>query len=137
MRTLQESIIGRRGSQQGRSKSKELKCFEDLEYGDIVIIQNRALSGSKYYIYLPKGICYLLFNRTLLREDAFVTCNLNNKMVPLSYWKADGFNHFDFPFFTRKSAEIVSREGHVQEYYSIKTEGDVKRIFDKYNLPIS
>lgn len=134
MKTLLESIIGRRGSSI-RSKSKDLKSFGDLEYGDIVIIQNRATRGSKYFIYLPKEICYFLFNN--LREDAFVTCNLNDKLVPLSYWKADGFNYYNFPIFTRGAAEIVSYEGHVQEYNSIKTREDVKRIFDKYNLPIS
>ena len=135
MKTLQESIIGRRGSHR-HFKLKELRCFGDLEYGDIVIIQNHIFPGSKYYIYLPKGICYLLFN-TRLREDAFVTCNRNNNLVPITYWKADGFNHYDFPLFTRGNAEIVSYEGHVQEYNSIKTPEDVKLIFDKYNLPIS
>lgn len=136
MKTLLESIIGRRGSSI-RSKSKDLKSFGDLEYGDIVIIQKRMVPdrGGKYFIYLPKEICYLLFNN--LREDVFVTCNLNDKLVPLSYWKADGFNNYGFPFFEKGAAEIVSYEGHVQEYNSIKTREDVKRIFDKYNLPIS
>jgi len=134
MKTLQESIIGRKGSSI-RSKSKALRCFGDLEYGDIVIIQNYSRRDSKYYIYLPKEICSPLFN--FLREDAFVTCNLNDKLVPLSYWKADGFNYYGFPLFAAGAAEIVSYEGHVREYNSIKTQVDVKRIFDKYNLPIS
>ena len=116
MRHISESIIGRKGGAYKPAKIPgNIYDGQDLEYGDVVTIANT------HFIYLPtpqvpwwkysmpKAQNVLVrFNSSYASPHASYTCDLTH----------------DYKFVR-----------HVREYKYIKTPEDLKRVFDKYNIP--
>jgi len=120
MRTLQESIIGRKGTPYRKPIPKS---FDDLEYGDFIEISG-IFGGT--FLYVPHSVSDIYFNNNV---DAFIR--------PSDYWTAETFK-FSFPYHnTDKTHKIEKIIGSVSEneYSNLKTKKDVSHLFNKYNIP--
>ena len=134
MKSIKESIIGRRGV------PRELHKFNDLRYGDFVTVEIPA--NNNYigvFLYVPDDIAKLVcdlrhgpygFGRFISAKkftDEYVVPGIN-----ASYFK-DNFPECpeDDEFFYSK---ITSKIGHTEEYKSIKDKKDVVDIFRKYRF---
>lgn len=126
MKSIIESIIGRKG------ESKVLRSFKDLRYGDVVEIYDDGDEvNTCIYIYMPlKNI------KQILREyDGFVTWN--NDVGSISYWPSSNFEQ-RFPNHKHywDSVKITRYVTHINEWQSISDGDDIKKLFNKYNIPI-
>ncbi len=118
MRTLSESIIGRKGVDYKPSKNPgNIYDGQDLEYGDIVTIDHTT----KHFIYLPTSQVQWWKYSMPKAQNVLVRYNSSFASIPASY--TCDLTH-DYKFVR-----------HVREYRNIKTPEDLKRIFDKYNIP--
>lgn len=121
MRTLQESIIGRKGAYR---KGIIPKSLDDLEYGDLIEISGQF---GGVFLYVPQHVVNKIFVNEV-NEDAFIE--------PSSYWRAGEFS-ISFPYNSRKSHRIEKIIGSVREdeYNNLETKNDLSRLFKKYNIP--
>lgn len=122
MKTLSESIIGRKGAYR---KDIIPKSFYDLEYGDFVEISG-DLEGA--FLYIPQHIANNLFNAKGDMGDVFVRYS--------DFLWAGLFKSF-FPYNYIREAKIerIIRSTDEDEYKNLKTRNDVSRLFKKYNIP--
>jgi len=117
MRHISESIIGKRGGDYKSSKIPgDLYPGRDLEYGEIVVLNGT----NTYYICLPTKQCIgwwrdsgpraqtALIRYSSINHQACYRCDLTS----------------DYKFVR-----------YIREYKNIHTIDDLKRIFDKYNIP--
>jgi len=119
MKTLSESIIGRKGAYR---KDIIPKSFDDLEYGDFVKISG-DFGGT--FLYVPHHVTNTVFN---VDTDGFIR--------PSDYWTTLSYISY-FPYNFRKSHKIERIIGQVSkyEYENLKTKNDVSRLFNKYKMP--
>jgi len=131
MKSITESIIGRRGV------SGKLHKFDDLKYGDFVVIDMPAEQKMFDCLYVPEYIAMKVISYPGPTDDfgRFICVDHNGKDI--SSFRADKFVD-DFPdcpeddeFFYSK---IVNKIGHTEEYVSLKDRKDVINLFKKYNL---
>jgi hypothetical protein len=132
MKSIKESIIGRKGV------SGKLHKFNDLKYGDIVVIDIPDKRKMFDCIYVPEYIAMKVISDNPGPTDdfgRFICIDPNGKDV--GSFRADRFVD-DFPncpeddeFFYSK---ITNKIGHAKEYVSLKDEKDVINLFMKYNL---
>lgn len=120
MKTLSESIIGRKGI--SYQKDRIPKSFDELEYGDFIEISG-DFGGT--FLYVPHSVTNMIFN---FDEDTFIR--------PSDYWKTGSYRS-SFPYNYRKSHKIERIIGQASkyEYENLKTKNDVSRLFNKYNMP--
>jgi len=124
MRTLSESIIGRKGSYKSSSKIPgRFYLARDLEYGDIV------KAAFEYYIYLPVAQ-HLHWWMGATATQRIIS---SQSGIPVRYNST-----------TSRGASLLSVDpsifkyefvGYAEEYKDIKTPEDLKAVFDKYNIP--
>ena len=132
MKSIKESIIGRRGV------SGKLHKFDDLKYGDIVIIDMPDERKMFECIYVPEHIAMKVISYSPGPTDnfgRFISIDPNGRDI--TYFRADKFVN-DFPdcpeddeFFYSK---ITSKIGHTEEYVSLEDKRDVISLFKKYKL---
>lgn len=139
MKQLKEALIGRSNEKNSSTRIKNLRSFNDLEYGDIVrafsnLDEDDTIKGKDgycYYIYLPKKIVEDIVRFELVDDsvdsyvDSFITTDIG------LLWPAGDFKP-RFPRHVIYDVSIVSIEGHVNNYKSISTEADVIKILSKY-----
>ena len=119
MRTLSESIIGRKGGTYNSPKNPgDLYPGQDLEYGEIVV----PIGLNTYYICLPTEQCIGWWSKH--NEPRYQTvlvryCSINYSSA---CYTCD---------LTRKYRFVR----YIREYKNIKTPEDLRRVFDKYNIP--
>ena len=123
MKTLSESIIGRKGTPYRNRKGEIPKSLDDLEYGDFIEISG-DFGGT--FLYVPRHVTSTIFNDDV---DAFVK--------PSNYWTIGSYG-FSFPYSSRGSHKIERIIWSVREneYKNLKTRNDLFHLFDKYNIPI-
>lgn len=134
MKSIKESIIGRRGI------SRELHKFNDLRYGDFVTIE--IPSNHNYvgvFLYVPDDIAKLVCD---LRHGPygfgrFISAKkyIDEYVVP----EINAANFKDnFPECPKDKVNLYSKitnyNGHTEEYKSIKDKKDVVDIFKKYRF---
>lgn len=116
MKTLSESIIGRKGTYR---KDIIPESFYDLEYGDFIEISGR-FGGT--FLYVP-------YSAVFDAKDVFIR--------PSEYWQAESYND-SFPYDhinrTHKIERIIGQVSK-DEYENLKTKNDLSHLFDKYNMP--
>lgn len=119
MKTLSESIIGRKGTYR---KDIIPKSFDDLEYGDFIEISG-DLGG--VFLYVPHSVANMFFNAD---ADAFIR--------PSDYWSTLSYGSY-FPYNFGKAHKIERIIGSVSEneYNNLKTKNDVSHLFNKYKMP--
>lgn len=127
MKSITESIIGRKGV------SKALRSFKDLQHGDVVEIYDDENVGM--YIYMPLKNIKQISQDISQDYDGFVTWNNDDGVV--SYWPSSAFkqrfpNHKHF----WDSVKITRYVTHINEWQSISDGDDIKNLFNKYNIPI-
>jgi len=120
MKTLSESIIGRKGISYRKGIIPE--CFDDLEYGDFIEISG-DYGGT--FLYIPHHVTNVVFD---VDADAFIR--------PSDYWTTLSYDSY-FPYNFRKSHKIerIIGQASKDEYENLKTKNDVSRLFNKYNMP--
>lgn len=118
MKTLSESIIGRKGAYRNIIP----KSFDDLEYGDFVEISGN-FGGT--FLYVPHHVTNMVFN-----------VDVDGLIRPSDYWMTISYSS-SFPYNYRKTHKIERIIGWASkdEYENLKTKNDVSRLFDKYNMP--
>ena len=139
MRTLQESIIGRKGNLRN-----DLRSFSDLRYGDVLLIKlgstsAHSLSTTTCCLYLPEKITKQLFPqlpkflKDRLGRFVYFSGAFEDEMCS---FKASNYKD-NFPKDHLNSSEIIECINHIEEYdyLQLKTDQDVLELFDKYNLP--
>ena len=127
MKSIIESIIGRKGTSKGTSKL--LRSFKDLQYGDVVEIYSNG--DVDMYVYMP------LKNMKPQPQnfDGFVTWYKVTGGI-IGYWPSSEFEqrfpnhkHYD-------DVKITQYVTHINEWKSISSGDDIKKLFSKYNIPI-
>lgn len=136
MKTLIESIIGRRGRE---LMNLPVECENILVPGNVVTIKDGERKTTWDYIVLLKRSCKLLEKLDFVfSKYILLRCKRSNS-YGYSYW-ADVENTFigpKFPVSERfPQLNIINIKGTIpeSEIRSIKTADDLKRIFDVYNL---
>ena len=122
MKHINESIIGRKGSYKLSSKTPgQLYSARELEYGDIV------KAALEYYIYLPVAqhlYWWMSATQRIISSQPGIPVRYNSSINRgASLLTVDP---------SRYKYEFV---GYVKEYKNIKTPEDLRRVFDKYNIP--
>jgi hypothetical protein len=118
MKHINESIIGRRVVDYKPSKRPgNMYDGQDLEYGDVVTIDK----SETHFIYLPGSQVRWWKYSMPIAQSVLVRFNSYFKSPPASY-TCDLTHNYEF----------VRR---VREYKNIKTPEDLKRVFDKYDIP--
>ena len=128
MKSISESIIGR------KSTPKVLRSFKDLRYGDVIEINNELDGVTMAYIYMPMK----LIKRHTYNSydfDGFITYK-GNVNFRVSFWRSSEFirafpEHEDWGSLVKISRYIT----HINEWQSISGGDDIKKLFDKYNIP--
>ena len=120
MKTLSESIIGRKGI--SYRKGIIPKSLDDLEYGDFVEISG---DFGGIFLYVPHSVSNMVFGTN---RDTFIR--------PSDYWATLSYGSY-FPYNSRKSHKIerIIGQASKDEYENLKTKNDVSRLFNKYNMP--
>lgn len=118
MRHISESIIGRRGDYKSSKISGNIYSGQDLEYGDVVL-----WGSNTYYIYLPYSQCKSWWNKFSPRSKS--------QALLVRYSPSNNIYHACYNDDT-SNCKFVR---YISEYRNIKTPEDLKRIFDKYNIP--
>lgn len=116
MRHISESIIGRRGAYKSSKISGNIYGGQDLEYGDVVL-----WGSNTYYIYLPDSQWKLWWKSARPKPQELLVRYSPSNVHRACY-------NYDFTC----NYKFVR---HVGEYKTIHTIDDLKRIFDKYNIP--
>ena len=123
MKTLSESIIGRKGAYRKDIRKDIIpKSFDDLEYGDFIEISGKF---GGVFLYVPRHVTSAIFNADV---DAFIR--------PSDYWKVESYD-FSFPYNgmgTHKMEKIIWSVSE-NEYKNLKTKKDLSLLFNKYNIP--
>lgn len=118
-----KSIIGRKGI------AKVLRSFDDLRYGDVVEISDEGVTMA--HIYMPMNHIYYNYDYI----DGFVRYNSKNTRL-LSYWHASDFK-YSYPLHKEfDDVRIIRYITHINEWQSISSGDDIKKLFNKYNIPI-
>ena len=119
MKTLSESIIGRKGVSYRKDIIPER--FDDLEYGDFVEISG-GFGGT--FLYVPHHVTNIVFNADM---DGFIR--------PSDYWTTISYSS-SFQYNYRETHKIERIIGSVseKEYNNLKTKNDVSRLFKKYKM---
>jgi len=116
MKHISESIIGRKGGTYNSSKIPgDWYPGQDLEYGDIIVSNWKNM----YYICLPVKQCIGWWGR----YDG------PRAQTALIRYSPSGARY------TSNLASDYQFVRYIREYKNIKTPEDLKRIFDKYNIP--
>lgn len=119
MRHISESIIGRRGGDYKSSKIPgELYPGQDLEYGDIIAPDGMNV----YYICLPVEQCIGWWSKYDRPRAQTTLVRYSSTNVYRACYTCDLTRNYKFV-------------RYIREYRNIKTIEDLKRIFDKYNIP--
>lgn len=119
MRTLSESIIGRRGGAYKSSKTPgDLYPGQDLEYGDVVV----SNGINTYYICLPTKQCIKWWGKYAGPNAQTVLIRYSSSNVCQACYTCDLTRNYEFV-------------RYISEYRNIKTPEDLKTVFDKYNIP--
>ena len=117
MRSITESIIGKRGGDYKSSKIPgDLYLWQDLEYGDVVL-----WGANTYYIYLPYSQ-WKSWWKSSTRKPQELLVRYSPSNVHRACYNYDFTCNYKFV-------------RYVEEYKTIHTIDDLKRIFDKYNIP--
>ena len=117
MKHISESIIGKRGGDYKQSKTPgDLYPKQALEYGDIIVPSGM----NTFYIYLPVKQCG--WWDAAPRVQKFLV-----RYSPSNIYRACYFYNLK-----RRDYKFIR---YIREYQNIKTPEDLKRIFDKYNIP--
>lgn len=133
MKSITESIIGRRGA------PKELHKFNDLKYGDFVTIEVPEVGINNIYLYIPNNILNLPDVKS--DENGRFICpvytSYRQSDVVIDGMEASKFVK-NFPICPESAkyyyGEITKYNGHAEEYKSIKDKKDVVDIFRKYRF---
>ena len=122
MKTLSESIIGRKGTPYRNRKDEIPKSLDDLEYGDFIEISGKF---GGVFLYVPRHVTSAIFNDY---ADAFIR--------PSDYWKVESYD-FSFPYNGMGSHKIerITWSVRENEYKNLKTKNDLSHLFNKYNIP--
>jgi len=123
MKSITESIIGRKGA------TRLPSSFEGLRYGDVVEIINDLDDITGAYVYMPMKLIKQHYN-----FDGFITYKEND----FSFWRSGEFRqafpkHEDWGSLVKISQYIT----HINEWQSISSKDDIKKLFSKYNIPIN
>ncbi len=120
MKTLSESIIGRKGVYR---KDIIPESFDDLEYGDFIEISG-DLEG--VFLYIPQHVANNLAKGNV--GDVFVGYS--------DFWQAESFkSSFPYNYIYEAKIERIIRSADKDEYENLKTKNDVSRLFNKYKMP--
>ena len=133
MKSITESIIGRRGA------PKELHKFNDLKYGDFVTIEVPEVGINNIYLYIPNNILNLPDVKS--DENGRFICpvytSYRQSDVVIDGMEASKFVK-NFPIRPESTkyyyGEITKYNGHTEEYKYIKDENDVVELFRKYRF---
>lgn len=125
MKTLQESIIGRKGVD-----GMQIQSIKDLHYGDVIEIDVNG--NPEYYVYMPlEQITDSIFDGGgFVRYDA----TNSNHFV---FWESIKFDQ-SLRYDTGHNfvATIIRKIKHIGEWSSISRGNDIKKLFNKYHIPI-
>ena len=130
MKSITESIIGR------KSTPKSLRSFDNLRYGDVVEVCDEG--NIDMYIYIPlKQLKDIRSSYGLSMEaDGFVRYDPNPR-GHLSYWDASVFRQtFPESEIWGELVKITKYITHINEWQSISDGDDIKKLFNKYNIPV-
>ncbi len=119
MKHINESIIGRKGNYNSSKTPGALYPGQDLEYGDVVVPDGMNV----YYICLPYPQWKSWWPWWKSGSDYQTLLVRYRPSIVHSASYSYDFAH-DYKFVR-----------HVGEYKTIHTIYDLKRIFDKYNIP--
>lgn len=123
MKSIAESIIGRRGTTPGLPSS-----FKGLRYGDVIEIYDNGDVSMRIYMPLEN------IKQISQNYDGFVTWN--NDVSDISYWPSSAFEQRFPKHDYHEGVKITQYITHINEWQSISGGNDIKKLFNKYNIPI-